>query len=306
MPEGDTVWNTARVLDRALAGSVIRSCDLRVPSLATVDLARWRVRGCVSRGKHLLLRLSAPGDGRLATLHSHLRMDGAWRVYGAGEPWRGRLAHEIRVVLRTLTTVAVGYHLHDLALVPTEEEHRLIGHLGPDLLGSPDEPGGWDREEAVRRLRSQPERSIAEALLDQRNLAGIGNLYKSEVLFLRGIHPLTPVRTVSDLTAVVELARRLLLANRGRWSQATTGSLRRGEESYVYGRAGSPCRRCGALIARDTVGERVTFWCPVCQPARTPDVARTEAVPHDLGPGTITPDTIVPNEAATGQAATAA
>jgi endonuclease VIII len=242
MPEGDTVWNTARVLDRALAGSVIRQSDLRVPSLATVDLAKWRVRGCASRGKHLLLRMSAPVDGRLATLHSHLRMDGAWRLYGAGEPWRGRPGHEIRVVLRTLTTVAVGYHLHELALVPTEDEHTLIGHLGPDLLGSPDEVGGWDADEAVRRLRAQPERTIAEALLDQRNLAGIGNLYKAEVLFLRGIHPLTPVAEVPDLEAVVELAHRLLLANRGRWTQATTGSLRRGEESYVYGRGGAAGR----------------------------------------------------------------
>lgn len=278
MPEGDTVWNTARVLDRALAGSVIRHSDFRVPSLATVDLAKWRVRGCVSRGKHLLLRLSGPGDGQLATLHSHLRMDGAWRVYGPGEPWRGRPAHQIRVILRTLTTVAVGYHLHDLALVPTEQEEMLVGHLGPDLLGSPDEVGGWDPAEAVRRLRARPERPIAEALLDQRNLAGLGNLYKAEVLFLRGIHPLTPVGEVADLEAVVDLAHRLLMANRGRWTQATTGSVRRGEESYVYGRAGAPCRRCGTLIERDSVGERTTFWCPSCQPARTsPQEATTAA-----------------------------
>jgi endonuclease-8 len=277
MPEGDTVWNTARVLDRALAGSVIRHSDLRVPSLATVDLAKWRVRGCVSRGKHLLLRLAGPGDGRLATLHSHLRMDGAWRVYGSGEPWRGRPAHEIRAVLRTLTTVAVGYRLHDLALVATDDERDLVGHLGPDLLGTPDEVGGWDPDEAVRRLRARPERTIAEALLDQRNLAGIGNLYKAEVLFLRGIHPLTPVSAVADLDALVGLAHKLLRANRGRWTQATTGSVRRGEESYVYGRGGAPCRRCGTLIERDTSGDRVSFWCPACQPARTTREAATAA-----------------------------
>jgi len=176
MPEGDTVWNTARVLDRALRGSVIRHSDFRVPTLATVDLSQWRVRGCASRGKHLLLRLTSPADSRLMTLHSHLRMDGAWRVYSAGETWRGP-AHEIRTVLRTLATVAVGYRLHDLALVPTEDEETLVGHLGPDLLGSPDEVGGWDQDEAVRRLRAHPDVTIAEALLDQRNLAGIGNLY---------------------------------------------------------------------------------------------------------------------------------
>src|SRR5262245_65142105 len=257
MPEGDTVWNTARMLDSALGGAVIRHSDFRVPSLATADLSGWRVRGCVSRGKHLLLRLSGPGDGRAMTLHSHLRMDGSWRMYSPGEAWRGRPAHLIRVVLRTLTTVAVGYHLHDLALVPTAEEDTLVGHLGPDLLGPADQPGGWDAAEAVRRLRAQPDATIAEALLDQRNMAGIGNLYKAELLFLRGIHPWTPVGKVDDLDSVVDLAHRLLVANRGRWTQATTGSLRRGEEVYVYGRAGSPCRRCGTLVRRETQGDRI-------------------------------------------------
>jgi endonuclease-8 len=266
MPEGDTVWNTARVLDGALGGSVLRQSDFRVPQLATLDLAHWRVRGCESRGKHLLLRVVGPGDGRAMTLHSHLRMDGSWRVYSAGETWRGRPGHLIRVVLRTLTTVAVGYHLHDLAFVPTADEQTLVGHLGPDLLGSPDTPGGWDPDEAVRRLRQRPDRPIAEALLDQRNLAGIGNLYKAEVLFLRGIHPTTPVSTVDDLDALVTLAQKLLTANKGRWIQATTGSVRRGEETYVYGRANAPCRRCGTLIMREMQSERVTFWCPVCQP----------------------------------------
>jgi endonuclease-8 len=266
MPEGDTVWNTARMLDGALSGVVIRRSDFRVPQLATVDLARWRVKECVSRGKHLLLRTTGPGDGRAMTLHSHLRMDGAWRVYSPGETWRGGPAHLIRVVLRGLSTVAVGYHLDDLALIPTDEEGSLVGHLGPDLLGEPDQPGGWDAGEAVRRLGNHPDQSIAEALLDQRNLAGIGNLYKAEVLFLRGINPWTPVSKVDNLEAVIELSHRLLRANRGRWTQATTGSLRRGQETYVYGRAGSPCRRCGTLVARETQGERITFWCPRCQP----------------------------------------
>jgi len=262
MPEGDTVWNTARVLDGALGGFVLRQSDFRVPQLATLDLAHWRVDGCVSRGKHLLLRLVSPAEERAMTLHSHLRMDGSWRVYSTGENWRGRPAHLIRVVLRTLTTVAVGYHLHDLAFVPTADEETLVGHLGPDLLGQPDTPGGWDPDEAVRRLRRQPDRPIAEALLDQRNLAGIGNLYKAEVLFLRGIHPTAPVSTVEDLGAVVGLAQKLLTANKGRWSQATTGSVRPGQETYVYGRANAPCRRCGTLIQREMQADRVTFWSP--------------------------------------------
>lgn len=269
MPEGDTVWNTARVLHRALAGAGITRSDFRVPQLATTDLSGWTVRESASRGKHLLLRLSSPGrtpaglpaPDTLWTLHSHLRMDGAWRAYAPGERWGGRPAHLIRVVLHSPAAVAVGYHLHEMSLLPTAEEDRLVGHLGPDLLG-PD----WDPAEAVRRLADHPEQTIGEALLDQRNLAGVGNLYKCEVLFLRGVSPWTPVGAVSDLPGMVALAQRLLAANRGRWTQSSTGSLHRGQTSYVYGRRAQPCRRCGTAIHKEELGERVTYWCPVCQP----------------------------------------
>lgn len=266
MPEGDTVWNTARMLERALAGQTLTGSEFRVPALSTIDLSGWRVVESASRGKHLLLRLAPPAAGRPITLHSHLRMDGSWRVFGAGQRWRGAPSHLIRAVLRTPASVAVGYHLHELTLVPTDEEERLVGHLGPDLLGPAGRPGGWDPNEAVRRLRARPDRSIGEALLDQRNLAGIGNLYKAETLFLRGVSPWLPVSAVDDLDAVVRLAQRLLAANRGRWTQATTGSLRRGEQNYVFERAGSPCRRCGTVIRRKVLGERITYWCPSCQP----------------------------------------
>lgn len=267
MPEGDTVWNTARVLQRALAGSRLTSSDFRVPQLAATDLTGWTVRESVSRGKHLLLRLTAPegtAGGRDWTLHSHLRMEGAWRAYAPGERWAARPAHLIRVVLRTAGAVAVGYHLHELALIPAAQEDSLVGHLGPDLLGS-----DWDPVEAVRRLTAHPDATIGEALLDQRNLAGVGNLYKCEVLFLRGVNPWTPVSAVPDLAGMVTLAQRLLAANRGRWAQSTTGSLRRGQTSYVYGRRAQPCRRCGTAIRKEELGERVTYWCPLCQPERS-------------------------------------
>ncbi|MDZ5443138.1 zinc finger domain-containing protein [Micromonospora sp. 4G57] len=297
MPEGDTVWNTARVLQRALAGARLTGSDFRVPQLAGTDLTGWTVRESASRGKHLLLRLTAPagtpapgatpgsggtpgaggtsgadgtaaggtsGGGRDWTLHSHLRMDGAWRAYAPGERWAARPAHLIRVVLRSAGAVAVGYHLHELALIPADQEESLVGHLGPDLLG-PD----WDPAEAVRRLAAQPDATIGEALLDQRNLAGVGNLYRCEVLFLRGVSPWTPVGAVPDLPGTVALAQRLLAANRGRWTQSTTGSLHRGQTSYVYGRRAQPCRRCGTAIRKDELGERVTYWCPVCQPDRS-------------------------------------
>ena len=261
MPEGDTVWNTARALHRALAGGRLTATDFRVPQLATTDLVGWTVLEAVSRGKHLLLRLGDPAGEQRLTLHSHLRMDGTWRVYQPGARWAARPAHLIRLVLRTADAIAVGYHLHEVALLPTAQEDRLVGQLGPDLLG-PD----WDLAEAVRRLAAHPGTSIAEALLDQTNLAGVGNLYKSEVLFLRGIHPWTPVAAVADLTGLVTLAQRLLAANRGRWTQSTTGSSHRGQTTYVYGRRAQPCRRCGMLVEEAAQGDRVTYWCPRCQP----------------------------------------
>lgn len=261
MPEGDTVFRTARALHRAFAGRRFTASDLRVPSLATVDLTGWAVTESVSRGKHLLLRMRPPDEGRPMTLHSHLGMDGSWRVYAIGERWRARSGHLIRAVLRTADAVAVGYQLHDLALVPTADEKNLIGHLGPDLL-APD----WDPAEAVRRLSRRPATTIGEALRDQRNLAGIGNVYCSELLFLRGIWPWTPVHQVADLPALVSLAHRVLDGNRSRPTRSTTGSLRRGEATYVYGRAGAPCRRCGTPIAVGEQADRVTYWCPSCQP----------------------------------------
>src|SRR4051794_11020528 len=209
MPEGDTVWNTARVLERALAGDVLTGSDFRVPQLATTKLAGWTVAGSASRGKHLLLRLTRAGEVP-RTLHSHLRMDGAWRAFAPGERWTGRPAHLIRVVLRTARSVAVGYHLHEVALLPTAEEERLLGHLGPDLLGA-----DWDEAEAVRRIEAKPEVTIAEALLDQRNLAGVGNLYKAETLFLRRLWPWTPVSQVEDLAGTVRLSQKLVASNRG-------------------------------------------------------------------------------------------
>jgi len=259
MPEGDTVWNTARVLERALVGAALTGSDFRVPQLATTDLTGWTVAESASRGKHLLLRLTR--DEQAMTLHSHLRMDGAWRAFAPGERWSGRPAHLIRVVLRTKRSVAIGYHLHEVALIPTAEEGAMLDYLGPDLLGA-----DWNADEAVRRIEEKPTASIAEALLDQRNLAGVGNLYKAETLFLRGLWPWTPVADVKDLPGTVRLAQKLVASNRGRWTQTTTGSLRRGETSYVYGRRAMPCRRCGTAIQKAEQDERVTYWCPRCQP----------------------------------------
>jgi endonuclease VIII len=254
MPEGDVVWYTARRLHEALAGRALTRSDFRVPRLATADLTGDVVTETASRGKHLLTRTR----GGL-TIHTHLRMDGAWRVQPAADPIRE--SHRIRLILANDDCQAVGYQLGVVELIRTSEESRVTGHLGPDLLG-PD----WDGDEAVRRLSAEPGRPIGEALLDQRNLAGIGNLYKAEVLFLRGVNPWQPAGTVADLGAMAELARRLLDANKDRIGQVTTGSARRGEETWVYGRRGRPCRRCGTPVRSEGQQDRVTFWCPSCQP----------------------------------------
>ena len=257
MPEGDTVWLTARRLHQALAGRPLTRSDFRVPRLATADLTGDLVTETVSRGKHLLTRT---GSG--LTVHTHLRMDGAWRVRPAAE--RIRDSHRIRLLLANDEWQAIGYQLGVVELIRTSKEAQVVGHLGPDLLG-PD----WDRAEAVRRLSAEPGRPVGEALLDQRNLAGVGNLFLAEMLFLRGISPWRSVGRVEDLDALVELGRRLLEANKHRIDQVTTGDRAPGQQTWVYGRAGRPCRRCGTRIKRAEQGaageERVRFWCPACQ-----------------------------------------
>ncbi len=260
MPEGDTVWMTCQLLDRALAGRRLTRCEFRTPTLATTNLTGVGVTEVVSRGKHLLARFD---NGW--TLHSHLRMDGSWRVFGPGRRWSGGPMSEVRAVLGVPDATAVGYRLPVLELIRTDRESDVIGHLGPDLLG-PD----WDAEEAARRIVSQPERSIGEALLDQRNLAGIGTVYRAEVLFLQGIHPRTPVREVPDPLRLCRRAHQLLAANKGSFDQVTTGNRRAYGTHWVYGRGGRPCRRCGTPIEVEEFGptaqERLSYWCPHCQP----------------------------------------
>lgn len=269
MPEGDTVWLACRRLHRALAGSRLTASDFRVPQYAAVDLGGVMVCQVVSRGKHQLFRFD---NGQ--TLHTHLRMDGSWHLYDADSRPRGGPDHQIRLVLRTATTQAIGYRLPVIEMIDTADEHIVVGHLGPDLLG-PD----WDAAEALRRLRADSGRSIGEALLDQRNLAGIGTLYRAETLFLSGVHPRTPIGAVSNLERVVDLARRLLEANKERPEQITTGERRRGGEHWVFNRERRPCRRCRTPIRVEEFGpagqERRSFWCPSCQPDRS-DPNRSE------------------------------
>ena len=272
MPEGDTVFLTGRRLDAALTGGTLSRGEIRHPALATVNLAGRSVLGVRTVGKHIFIRFDGFGrfeDG--ASLHNHLRMDGDWQLYRPGGRWRAP-SHEARVILANDHKVAVGFRLHDLALLRTDQESTVVSHLGPDLLG-PD----WNdqaRAEAVRRLAAQRDREIGLALADQTVMAGVGNLYKTEVCFLLGVSPWSPVSEV-DPDRAVRLCRELLLRNAWHPQQNTTGGLGHGQQHWAYMRAGRPCRRCGGPIRsglQDThVPARHTWYCPTCQPGPHPE-----------------------------------
>lgn len=274
MPEGDTVWLASRRMDDALAGRVLTRSDFRVPALAEVELAGRAVLAVVSRGKHLLTRI----EGGL-TLHTHFRMDGAWHLYRPGDRWAGGPAWQVRAVLENAEWQAVGYRLPVIELLPTAREDDVVGHLGPDLLG-PD----WDLDEAVRRLRGDPDREVGLALLDQRNLAGAGNLYRTEALFLQGLTPWVRVGAVPDLPALVERTRRLMVANRDHPQQSTTGSMSPADLHWVFERGGRPCRRCGTRVLVAEQGEppqaRLSYWCPHCQRGPAPAPASAMSRRH--------------------------
>lgn len=250
MPEGDTVFHTAEILRDALVGRTLTRCDVRVPRYATVDLTGSRVDEVLSRGKHLFIRVGP------ASIHSHLKMDGSWRINPRRVP-----AHRIRILLEAGDITAAGIDLGILEVLDRENDMEAVAHLGPDLLG-PD----WDPEQATTNLITDPDRPLAAALLDQRVMAGIGNVYCNELCFVFGRLPTSPVFGLADPLRVTTRAREMLWANRSRWTRTTTGNTRPGRELWVYGRGGQPCRRCGTPIRRaEAAGERISYWCPACQ-----------------------------------------
>lgn len=251
MPEGDTVYRTAAKLREALVGKTLTRCDVRVPKFATVDLTGCVVDEILSRGKHLFIRV---GD---ASVHSHLKMDGAWLT---GGQIRRVQPHKIRILLETADSRAAGVDLGVLEILQRDHDMEAVAHLGPDLLGDDWEPGI-----ARANLVAEPDRPLAEALLDQRVMAGVGNVYANELCFVTGYLPTTPVRAVKDPLRMVQRARDMLWLNRSRVNRTTTGDTRPGRDLWVYGRAGRPCRRCGTMIESNSDGDRVSFWCPHCQ-----------------------------------------
>jgi endonuclease VIII len=260
MPEGDAVYRAAKRLRESLDGRVLTRSDFRVPRLATADLRGRAVLTTVSRGKHMLTRV----EGGL-TVHTHFRMDGTWRITPAGRPApRGDI---VRLILANADWQAVGIKLGMVDLVPSDREDQAVGHLGPDLLGP-----GWDPAVAVENLRSDADRTIGEALLDQRHLAGIGTIWRAETLFGARLSPWRTVGSISpdDLMALVTLAHELMDASKDAPVPVTTGDLRPGRSLFVYGRARRPCRRCGSPIHSGDMGaqpyERLIYWCRACQP----------------------------------------
>lgn len=258
MPEGDTVYRTARHLHEALAGLVLTGSDFRVPQYAELDLTGLTIESVVSRGKHLLTRVGT------VSIHTHLKMEGSWHLYRPGSRWQ-RPDYQARVILTTSEWIAVGFDMGTLEVFNTSDEECALGYLGPDLLGT-----NWDAATAVTNLAAAPAREIHVALMDQRNLAGLGNEYVNELCFLRGVLPTRTIADTPDLAGVVALAHRMIRANRDRTERTTTGDTRRGRTGFVFSRDGQPCRRCGARIQRGRLGAdplklRDTYWCPRCQ-----------------------------------------
>ncbi len=264
MPEGDTVRRTARTMDQALSGRRLERAELRWPSAVGVDLTGRTVLSTRSLGKHLLTRFD---DGR--TLHTHLRMEGSWAMARTGSPSaRGRGPY-IRAVLANEVWTALGDRLGMLDVVPTRDEHTLVGHLGPDILDEAFPTEGL--AEALRRMADRGATPIAEVLLDQTVVAGIGTIWTAEPLFLLRIWPWTPADRVADAGGLLMTTRGLMARSVASTTGPTvTGENARGATTYVHSRMNRPCRRCGTPIARGTVRkpptERPIYYCPTCQP----------------------------------------
>ena len=275
MPEGDSIFRAARTLHRALAGKTVTRFESVLPALTRVHedraLTSRTVESVTSMGKHLLMHFS----GGLV-LRTHMRMNGSWHIYRPGEAWQ-RPRRDMRIVIGTAEFEAVAFNVPVAEFVNAGrlDRHDELRRLGPDLLSE-----AFDAAEAIRRLRARPEAAIADALLNQQIVAGIGNVYKSEVLFSCGVDPFAAVSTLTDaqVSCLIDTARRFLRVNvsTGLAPMTTYTGYRRttnrrnpAERLWVYGRAGKPCRRCGTPISMRAQGKdaRLTYWCANCQPA---------------------------------------
>ncbi len=279
MPEGDTIYRSARALDKALTGKVVTSFETALAQLASVDdnepIRGRTIEKIEARGKWLLMYFS--GDLILTT---HMLMSGSWHIYRTGERWRGS-RRSMRAVIRTADFEAVAFNV-PVAKFFTERtlaRNSAIPKLGPDLLGE-----AFAGDEARARILARSDEEIANVLLNQRVMAGLGNVYKVEVCFLCGVHPFRKVSSLSpaELDCILHQSRKLLgenvQAEAGEkivtytGARRTTGRADTGSRLWAYGRQGQPCRRCGAAILMRKQGPdaRSTYWCPQCQPGDAP------------------------------------
>ena len=275
MPEGDTIFRAARALHHALAGKVVTRFESVFPALTRVaddqPIVGRTIESVVARGKHLLMTFSAPSGGGAPravklVLHTHMRMNGSWHLYPSGARWQ-RSPRDMRVLVATADAVAVGFNVPIAELLTPSQlaRHKELRALGPDLLDA-----SCDRREVLQRMRGHEREAVGDVLLNQRVAAGIGNVLKSETLFLARLDPFTPIDRLgeADLERLIDIAREQLansaMSPRGR---NTTRSMNPDAKLWVYGREGKPCRRCGAIIRAKKTGldARLTYWCPDCQ-----------------------------------------
>jgi endonuclease-8 len=281
MPEGDTIYRSARALQRTIEGKIVIGFETALAKIASVDdntpLAGRTITSVESRGKWLLIHFS--GDLILAT---HMLMSGSWHLYRTGERWRMPRSR-MRIVITTSDWQAVAFNVPvaEFYTARSLERSSQIPQLGPDIL-SPD----FTLQQGVERLKQfalkSPTTEVGTTLLNQRVLAGLGNVYKSEVAFSAGVHPFRAIGTLTpaEIERLVEFANRYMKANvvdgKGddivtySGNRRTTHATDRRERLWVYGRQHQECRRCGATIVmrRQGTGARSTYWCPDCQPWR--------------------------------------
>lgn len=266
MPEGDTIWRAAAALREALAGRVITGFRTTSPDISPAAeraVPGRSVTQVQARGKHLLMTF-ARGDDELV-LHTHMRMNGEWHIYRAGERWR-RSAGRARAVIETDAYVAPCFDAPVIELLRARDvaHHPALAALGPDAMADT-----FDADAALARMHIKPEREVAVALIDQRTLAGLGNVLKSEALFAARISPFARVAALDDerLRALLADCHRLLVLNRAVSGRRTRFALDGRQRLWVYGRAGEPCHVCGTPIGSVAQGEgaRRTYWCPACQ-----------------------------------------
>jgi len=276
MPEGDTLFRTAVTLDKALTGRTVLGFWARDERLREVQsrlpVINRTVARVEARGKHLLIWFSAPAgatDGGELILHTHLRMTGSWHIYRPGERW-SKPERRATLAITTDAFIAPCFSapVAELLTVWQLERHPQLAALGPDAMLA-----GFDEQEALRRILESPDEPVGVALMRQRSLSGVGNVFKSEVLFLQRIDPFAAVGKLGEesLLQLIRESHRLLSLNRGGAPRQTRFTLQRQERLWVYGRSGRPCRECGGKIRMTRQGEalRSTYYCPVCQYAST-------------------------------------